>query len=238
MRSNPHVISSEGTIPDHEVSDREPKGPSDQVQAMGSSDAEVIEASWSNPEAFGAIFDRHLQAIYGFCVRRVGTGVAEDLAGETFLRAFHARSRFDISQTSALPWLFGIARNVVREQVRTVAHRERGLERLHTQAGISPTDSASLAADAREDLDAIARALLDLPEDEVETLLLHVWEGLSYAECALALGIPIGTVRSRINRIRRRLREHLSQGSTGERAATEPSILPLRLLGGSHERPT
>ena len=204
---------------------------------MGSSDAEVIEASWRNPEAFGAIFDRHLQAIYGFCLRRLGAEVAEDLAGETFLRAFHARSRFDISQTSALPWLFGIARNVVREQIRTAVHREAGVERLHEQPQFSPIDQAVLATEARQDLDAITRALLDLPEDEVETLLMHVWEGLSYAECALALGIPIGTVRSRINRIRRRLREHLVQRPTGERAATEPSIVTLRLLGGSHERP-
>jgi RNA polymerase sigma factor (sigma-70 family) len=207
---------------------------------MELSDAEVIEASWRNPEAFGTIFDRHLQAIFGYCARRMGAGPAEDLAGETFLRAFHGRGRFDLSQASARPWLFGIARNVVREQSRDLGRQGVSVESSHAHAGFGPVDPAVLAsagADARHDLDVIARALPELPEDEVETLLLHVWEGLSYAECALTLGIPIGTVRSRLNRIRRRLRERLPQDPLGTPVAQEPSTVPLRLLGGTDERP-
>jgi RNA polymerase sigma factor (sigma-70 family) len=207
---------------------------------MELSDAEVIEASWSTPEAFGAIFDRHVGAIFGYCARRMGAGPAEDLAGETFLRAFHGRSRFDLSQANASPWLFGIARNVVREHTRSLGREGISVESAHAHAEFGPLDPAVLAsagADARQDLDVIARALPELPEDEVETLLLHVWEGLSYAECALTLGIPIGTVRSRLNRIRRRLRVRLPQDPFGTPLAQEPSTVPLRLLGGTDERP-
>ena len=203
---------------------------------MDLTDAALIEASLTKPEIFGAIFDRHFAAIYGFCASRVGPLTGEDLAGETFLRAFAGRRLFDVSRQNARPWLFGIALNVVRERLRAV-ERESILRHSGADLGVGPVDPAMLAAastDALDELQLVARALRDLPPDEVETLLLHVWDGLSYAECADALGVPLGTVRSRLNRVRARLKRLFEEPAADSAIAP---IVPLHLLGGSNERP-
>jgi RNA polymerase sigma factor (sigma-70 family) len=206
------------------------------------SDADLIESSWADPEAFAGIFDRHFPAVYRFCVRRVDLSTAEELAGETFLRAFSARRRYDLSHENDRPWLFGVARNVLREHFRR-ARREDTANRRSVATELPESfDPVVLADGAREDVRSIALALPTLPGDEVETLLLFVWDGLSYEECARALGVPIGTVRSRLSRVRRRLQEVLTQPSECpdlplRRIDSSSTIRPLRDLGGSGERP-
>lgn len=201
---------------------------------MPSSDAELIEASWHNPEAFAGIFDRHFQVVYGFCVRRVGHSSGEELADEAFLRAFRARRLYDVCEPSARPWLIGVARNVVREHLRST-RREAGANRrsvsMDLPESFDPAALAAAAQDARDELRAVARLLPQLPEAEVETLLLHVGDELSYDECARVLGIPVGTVRSRLNRVRRRLQEML------ERPSTVPHPPLVRLDAPSPVRP-
>lgn len=183
---------------------------------MDITDAELIEASRESPAAFGELFERHFDSVHRFCARRVGLVRAEDLAGETFRRAFEYRDRYDSEQTSALPWLFGIAMNLVRTEFRSGATRDRVHLRLASIAGTVASDAIddSLAAlDAREDLVLVARLLANLPEDDVEALLLHVWDGLTYNEVAVALAVPVGTVRSRISRLRRRLESMLAESN-------------------------
>jgi RNA polymerase sigma factor (sigma-70 family) len=181
---------------------------------MDVTDAEVIEAARQTPAAFGELFKRHFDSVHRFCVRRVGLARGEDLAGETFRRAFEYRERYESEQASALPWLLGIAMNLVRGELRSSATRNRVHLRLISIAGAlaaDPVGDALAALDAREELVSVARLLATLPEDDVEALLLHVWDGLSYSEVAETLGIPIGTVRSRLSRLRRRLESMLAE---------------------------
>lgn len=175
-------------------------------------DADVIGASLSEPARFGAIFDRHAPYIQRYLARRLGQQIADDLVAETFLVAFRRRDRYDLARPNALPWLYGIATNLLaqhrRDEVRrlrlnqvagqaevSIGHAERSTERVAAQAMRGPLNAA---------LGALAA-----PDRDV--LLLIAWEQLSYEEVAAALGIPIGTVRSRLNRARRKVRAALGQ---------------------------
>ena len=171
-------------------------------------DAELIRAARDNPELFGTIFDRHFATVYRFCGRRVGRDLAEDLAGDTFRRAFEARHSFDLNQSNALPWLFRIALNLVRDAIRAKAAEDRAYARLQAlERTGSPNQESQAAetAEARADLARLARLLVAESQEDVETLFLHVWDGLSYVEVATAMGLPVGTVRSRLSRLRDRL---------------------------------
>jgi RNA polymerase sigma factor (sigma-70 family) len=171
-------------------------------------DAALIRTARVDPASFGTLFDRHFGTVYRFCGRRVGRDLAEDLAGETFRRAFEARASYDLSQPNALPWLYRIALNLVRDSLRARAAEDRALARLKSLAGIGPLseeDRAARSVEARADLAQLARLLATEPEEDVEALFLHVWDGLTYVEVATALGVPVGTVRSRLSRLRHRL---------------------------------
>jgi len=82
-------------------------------------DGELIAAALERPERFEAIFDRHAVSIYRYLRRRVGDQLAEELTAETFTRALHALGQFDTASASALPWLYGIAVNVIRMHARS-----------------------------------------------------------------------------------------------------------------------
>jgi phosphoribosylaminoimidazole-succinocarboxamide synthase len=172
-----------------------------------SSDAELMEASLVDVGRFGEIFDRHAPAIFRFLGRRIGPDDAGDLLSDVFLAAFETRLGYDRSRPSALPWLYGIASNLLHKHYRHRASELRVLERLVDQS--DPQDHAewvTASVDARVELRAMAKLLEALPDIERDALLLYAWEDLSYGEIAGALGVPIGTVRSRLNRVRRRLR--------------------------------
>jgi RNA polymerase sigma factor (sigma-70 family) len=182
---------------------------------MGSpSDAEVIGRSLGEPEAFGLIYDRHAATLLRFLGRRVGARVAEGLVGELFRIAFERRKTFDASRASALPWLYGIGSNLLLKHRRAEARRLRASARI---AAVEAPDRRTSAAalDARLLFPRVARAIEALPGDERETLLLFAWEDLSYQSMAEALELPIGTVRSRLNRARAHLRELLEPKGKG-----------------------
>jgi RNA polymerase sigma-70 factor (ECF subfamily) len=172
------------------------------------SDAEVIGRSLGEPEAFGLIYDRHATTVLRFLGRRTGARVAEGLVGELFRVAFERRKTFDGSRGSALPWLYGIGSNLLLKHRRAEARRLRASAQM--AAGEAADRRASAAAlDARLLFPRVADAIEALPEGEREALLLFAWEDLSYQSVAEALELPIGTVRSRLNRARARLRELL-----------------------------
>jgi RNA polymerase sigma-70 factor (ECF subfamily) len=175
-------------------------------------DASLIAASVQEPERFAAIFDRHFGPIYRYLRRRLGQDLAEELAAETFTTAFAARLHYDLSRESALPWLFGIAANLFRRERRT----ERRKLLAYARSDVDPVGEDMAAADARLDAQSmgseLARALASLTEGDRDALLLYAWADLSYEEVGQALAIPTGTVRSRLSRARRQLRELLDLG--------------------------
>src|SRR5262245_39579858 len=173
------------------------------------SDAEVIGRSLGEPEAFGLIYDRHAHTVLRFLGRRAGAEVAEGLLGELFRIAFERRSSFDSSRASALPWLYGIGANLLLQHRRSEARRLRANRRMAAGRAAAERRPKAAALDARVLSPRVADAIEALPEGEREALLLFAWEELSYQSVAEALELPIGTVRSRLNRARARLRELL-----------------------------
>jgi RNA polymerase sigma factor (sigma-70 family) len=172
-------------------------------------DAEVIEASLLRPSQFGLIFDRHATVLHRYVVRRLGPDAADSIVGEVFRIAFEKRNTYDIERPSARPWLYGIATNLVAKHRRQEARRLNAVARLAAQR-LPPLDVLSAvdsAIDATNRWHRVAAAMNTLPSAERDVLVLHVWESLSYDEIADALTIPVGTVRSRLNRGRNRLRE-------------------------------
>jgi RNA polymerase sigma-70 factor (ECF subfamily) len=175
------------------------------------SDAELIATSLDDPQAFSAVFERHVDAIHRWLIRRVGPDLAEDLTAETFTRAFDRRDRFDGSYEDARPWLFGIASNLIHDHRRAELRRLRALARVRNQnAGDEDFATAAVARlDASVSGPAVAAALAALRPQEREVLLLLAWADLSYEEIAQATSLPLGTVRSRLSRARRKLRTEL-----------------------------
>ncbi len=173
-------------------------------------DAEVIEASWRDPERFGELFDRYYEMIFRYAVRAVGQSDGADVAAEVFTLAFESRRRFDPAYPSAGPWLFGIAANVVGEVLRRRFRRSRATGRV-SAPGYEPDTADAVAdrVDAQRTRPLLAAALGSLRPEELDVLLLAAFGELSYPEIAAALGIPIGTVRSRLHRARQKLRNQI-----------------------------
>src|SRR5437868_8195 len=86
-------------------------------------DAEIILASLQDPAKFGTLFDRHVDAIYGYLARRLGSDLAEEISSQTFAGAFEHRAQFDGRTQTALPWLYGIATNLLRHHFRAEKRR-------------------------------------------------------------------------------------------------------------------
>jgi RNA polymerase sigma factor (sigma-70 family) len=183
-------------------------------------DSVVIAESRVFPAAFGTIFDRHFDRIHGYLQRQVGADLADELASQTFLVAFDRRAGFDLAHESARPWLFGIAANMARRHLRDVRRQLGAYARVGVEPGLDAFDGVEERADAAALRPSLATALAELPKEELETLLLYAWAELTYSEIAEALAVPVGTVRSRLSRIRERLREPLP----AERATTSTEV--------------
>jgi RNA polymerase sigma-70 factor (ECF subfamily) len=173
-------------------------------------DATLIARSRAEPEAFAAIFDRHAADIHRYAARRLGADPAEDVVGETFLTAFRRRDRYDLSYRDARPWLFGIATNMISRHRQAEVRLYRALARVGVDPAVeSPADEVVARVAATGQRRALAAALARLSAADRDTLLLVDWAELTYDQAALALGVPVGTVRSRLNRARRKIREAL-----------------------------
>lgn len=179
------------------------------VEDRTASDADIIRRSVADPKTFEAIFDRHFDAVHRFAVGRVGLQEAADVVSETFARAFDRRIRFRPDRPSALPWLFGIAVNVCKERSRRASRGARATSRM---AGHVERQAETFESDLTERVDAerlrpeLIAALQALSDDEYALLMLAGEAELTYQQMADTLGIPIGTVRSRLARARRRVR--------------------------------
>ena len=181
-------------------------------------DNEIIKNSLERPAAFAELYDRHASAVFRYAVGRVGRETAEDITSESFLVAFDRRSAFDLAVVDARPWLYGIATTLVRKHARLEARAWKGLMADH--AAVLSADVVSAIGsriDAEREVRGLARAIRRLSAGDRDVLLLHAWGDLDYRGIADALGIPLGTVRSRLNRVRRLLRsdstEEVGHGS-------------------------
>jgi RNA polymerase sigma factor (sigma-70 family) len=174
-------------------------------------------------DAFGELFDVHARAIYRYACRlNSDPAGAEDVVAQTFLEAWRLRASVLPEGGSLEPWLYGIATNVVRNRRRTARRYRAALERCPApEPAPDIADDPVRRAAEQEELTAARAALEALHPREREVVALCIWSGLSYAEAAEALGVPVGTVRSRLSRARSRLQELAQKELRVLRAAVE-----------------
>jgi RNA polymerase sigma-70 factor, ECF subfamily len=195
---------------------------------MGPSDNDLWSRARSgDADAFALLFERHARCLYNYCYRRVGDwSAAEDLLSVTFLEAWRHR-RANLEEGKVLPWLYGIANNIVRNRRRSERRYRAALSRM-PQPGPEP-DFAEASQGRIDEERRVERALTlvaQLPRQEHEVFVLCGWMGLEYQDAAFALDIPLGTVRSRLSRARRRLRElDLASGHKEDRSPTVQEAL-------------
>ncbi len=179
--------------------------------------------SVNDPSSFEAIFDRHYRWVHRYLGRQLPASVADDLAAETFLIAFRSRASYDLRRPNAGPWLLGIAANLVRRHLRQNQRmwraylRELGARQVHN---LDVGTEVVNRLDAKRLAERLAEVLLSLRAEDREVLLLYGLGELTYEEISQSLNLPLGTVRSRLARARRRTRELL--GDIGQFDSDRP----------------
>lgn len=190
---------------------------------MDVSDAQIIAQSQSSPERFAEVVRRHHAAIFGYASRRVGATDAEDVASETFVIAFSRRDIYDNAYPSAAPWLYGIASNLIRghrraERRALLAFARTGSDPLRPTHG----EQAELGIEP-----AVAAAVAAMKPNHRDALLLHALAELSYDEVAMAMGVPVGTIKGWIGRARTTAtRELAARGVTHATSARSGKEIP------------
>lgn len=184
------------------------------ISAAQDSDAAIIQRSRLEPERFAAIFDRYYIQIHGYAARRLGDGVADDVAAQTFLIAFERRERYDLGCGHARPWLYGIASNLISGHRRAEERRYRALSRVGaSEVNAEHADQVAQRVDAQARRAPLMAALAEIAPADRDVLLLVACAGLSPDEVGQALGIPAGTARSRLHRARKQIRAALGDAT-------------------------
>jgi RNA polymerase sigma factor (sigma-70 family) len=178
-------------------------------------DDALIGHSLVEPECFSLIVERHATSVFRYLTSRVDRSSSEDLLSDVFEVAFRARQRYDTRYDDALPWLLGIAANVIRHHRRSETRHASMVQRVaqlhgHSQTPSEAVDAVVASAELNDQMHQVRRALAALDDRHREVLVLSAGLGLSYEDISRALGIRVGTVRSRLSRARRRLRELLA----------------------------
>jgi RNA polymerase sigma factor (sigma-70 family) len=180
------------------------------LQGRSLTDGELIAQSSTAADAFHELFDRHFKTVHRYLARRVGRDRADDLASDTFTVAFTRRATFRTDATDARPWLLGIATNLLMNERRAEQRSLEVVDRIRAQ----PVPPVAQLADGLDH--EVASALAELDPDQRDVLLLFAWGELSYEEIAVALTMPVGTVRSRMSRARSHLRRRLEPSVRSE----------------------
>lgn len=165
----------------------------------------------AHAEGYEALFEelyrQHAGKVFRFCLRRTcDRGQAEDILSGVFYEAWRRRDEVDLATRDPLPWLYGVATNLLRNQRRSSRRREAAIRRVPR-----PTLDAGIYEDVLRRIDASTWAretlsrIQELPPGEREVVELCLLRNLSYAAAAAELGLPVGTVRSRLARARGRL---------------------------------
>ncbi len=184
----------------------------DMNEVVAATDRELWTAAVDgDAEAFGALFERHSRAVYNFAFRSTANwATAEDAASDVFLTAWRRRGEvvFTTESGSVLPWLLGVAANQLRNRRRSGRRASAALGRLNAQEVQPDHSDETVGRIADEAQMAEVQAVVEqLPGHERDVLALCAWAGLDYEEAAIALAVPVGTVRSRLSRARAHLRE-------------------------------
>lgn len=171
-------------------------------------DSELWErAAGGDAEAFGVLFDRHSRSVYNHCFRRTADwSAAEDLTSVVFLEAWRRHRSVRPDRDSVLPWLLGVANNVLRSRHRSLRRHRAALARLPSPATTpDPAEDVAGRIDDERRMRRVLEQIKRLSRADQDVLSLCVWSGLSYEDAAAAMGVPVGTVRSRLSRARARL---------------------------------
>jgi RNA polymerase sigma-70 factor, ECF subfamily len=203
----------------------------------GPTDRELWEnAAAGQAAAFGVLFERHAQAIYNYGFRRTGDwALAEDITSTVFLEAWRRRQEVIVHNDSVLPWLYGVATNLLRNVRRSLRRHQAALDRFPLGAGAEPDladDVAGRLDDQRRMRELLGR-FRRMSKADQDVIALCVWQGLSYSEAAAALGVPVGTVRSRLARARRRIKE--PRAAAGHEQDEDDEALARAALAGEGE---
>ncbi|MER7951217.1 RNA polymerase sigma factor [Streptomyces sp. NPDC096079] len=196
-----------------------------------------------DPAALGEAYDEHARVLYHYAYRVCGDrAAAEDVVSSAFLEAWRCRGKVHADGGSLRPWLLGIATNIMRGAAREARRRDAALARI-PERGVLPdfADDVLARMTNGEQIRAARVALGKLRRREREVFTLVVWAGLDYASAGEALGIPVGTVRSRLSRARERLRKlaeaELRAGRRRERSAASVRSTGRPAPGASGDLP-
>nr|BFE82089.1 RNA polymerase sigma factor [Planobispora longispora] len=173
-------------------------------------DASLVAASLNDPRCFGELFRRHAPPLHRYAARRLGGDLADDIVAETFHQAFRGREGYDSTRGDVRAWLWRITTNLIRRHHRSETRFYRALART----GVDPVleGHADVVADrvtAAAETVRLSAALAGLRKEDRDVLLLTAWGELTYQQVADVLGLPVGTVRSRVNRARTKIRRSM-----------------------------
>ena len=198
-------------------------------------------------EALGELVHRYEKELYGYLRRLVGDPtLAEDIFQSTFLQLYQKADQYEPGR-AVRPWLYTLATNLAIDAMRRAGRRQAvSLDRLHEQGEEQNAGSLLqlLAAqdkepfqnlEAKERAELVQRALLELPEPMRTVVLLAYYRGLKYNEIAEILGIPLGTVKSRLHMALRRLYELLRQKLEPESMQDKSSETASHQERGHHD---
>jgi RNA polymerase sigma factor (sigma-70 family) len=188
-----------------------------------------LAAQGGDASAFGDLFTRHAERVYNYCFRRTGSwAVADDATSQTFAEAWRKRDAVDVG-ASLLPWLFVVANNVCLNLTRSQRRYARLLAAVpHPPAVVDHADEVAGRIDAERQMQPVLAAMRTLKQADRDVIALCDWEGLSYLDTAAALGIAVGTVRSRLSRARQRLRDTFTDAGPPLNVDVHPAINEAR----------
>lgn len=174
-----------------------------QVYDDASDEALLHASSNGDGRAFGSLYERHAQKIYNYLFRRLADwSEAEDLTAVVFLEAFRRRADAVVLEGELSPWLYGVATNVLRNRRRAQWRHRRLLAQLASEPRAPEAPDLHERIEATEQMRSVLERIRTLPRSQQDVVALCVWSGLSYEEAAAALGVSLGTVRSRLARAR------------------------------------
>jgi RNA polymerase sigma factor (sigma-70 family) len=158
---------------------------------------------------FREVHDRFYKDVYAYCRRRTDAGSVDDAVADTFLTAWRKSDEIPPGD-QALPWLYGVAYRVLTHQWRGSSRRRRLTEKVASFAGISASLPEEIVITGQEHRQLLT-ALGALRQNDQEILRLTVWEELSQAEIAIALGISVGAVRQRFYAAKKKLTDEYNR---------------------------